>query len=114
MFGKEDSTKQFTGGAIFVDYATGYIFVEHQVHLNTHETLKGKERFEQTCRDFGVIVTEYLSDNGSIFTSSDYTTHLRDFAQIQNFAGVGAHHHNGIAERSIQTVMSIARTMMLH
>ena len=113
-FGKEDSTKQFTGGAIFVDHATGYIFVEHQVHLNTHETLKGKERFEQTCRDFGVVVTEYLSDYGSIFTSGDYTTHLRDFAQIQNFAGVGAHHHNGVAERSIQTVMSIARTMMLH
>ena len=113
-FGKEDSTKQFTGGAIFVDHATGYIFVEHQVHLNTHETLKGKERFEQTCRDFGVVVTEYLSDNGSIFTSGDYSTHLLDFAQIQNFAGVGAHHHNGIAERSIQTVMSIARTMMLH
>jgi len=30
------------------------------------------------------------------------------------FAGVGAHHHNGNAERAIQTIMSIARTMMLH
>ena len=113
-YGKEDSTKQFSGGAIFVDHATGYIVVEHQVHLNTHETLKAKENFEQTCRDYGVIVTEYLSDNGSAFTSKDYTRHLHEFHQIQRFAGVGAHHHNGVAERSIQTVMSIARTMMLH
>ncbi|KAI2488975.1 hypothetical protein MHU86_25627 [Fragilaria crotonensis] len=30
------------------------------------------------------------------------------------FAGVGAHHHNGIAERNIRTLMAIARTMMLH
>jgi len=30
------------------------------------------------------------------------------------FAGAGAHHHNGNTERAIQTIMSIARTMMLH
>lgn len=30
------------------------------------------------------------------------------------FARVGAHHHNSNAERAIQTIMSIARTMMLH
>jgi hypothetical protein len=33
---------------------------------------------------------------------------------VIHFAGDGAHHHNGVAERGIQTVMSIARTMMLH
>ena len=30
------------------------------------------------------------------------------------FAGVGAHHHNGVAERSIRTIMTIARTMLIH
>ena len=40
--------------------------------------------------------------------------HLRQFSQISRFAGVGAHHHNGVAERAIQTIMSIAQTMMLH
>ena len=39
---------------------------------------------------------------------------LSNFSQIQCFAGVGAHHHNGVAEKAIQTIMSIARTMMLH
>ena len=113
-FGKEDPKQQYTGGAIFVDHASGYIFVAEQVHLNTHETIESKTKFEAHCRDFGVILQSYLSDNGSSFTSADYRVHLENFAQVTQLAGVGAHHHNGVAERSIQTVMSIARMMMLH
>ena len=29
-------------------------------------------------------------------------------------AGVGTHHHKRVAEKAIQTIMSIAKTMMLH
>ena len=112
--GKEDPKTQYCGGALFVDHASGYIFIKEQVHLNTHETIDAKEQFELHCRDFGVITQTYLTDNGSAFTSAAYTAHLRNFGQIASFAGVGAHHHNGIAERSIQTVMSLARAMMLH
>jgi hypothetical protein len=36
------------------------------------------------------------------------------FNKSSDFAGTGAHHHNGKAKRSIQTIMAIARTMMLH
>ena len=75
------------------------------------EPLQGKENFEALARDFGVIISEYLSDNATAFTSAEYREHLSKFAQVSQYAGVGAHHHNGIAERSIQTVMSIARTM---
>ena len=113
-YGKEDAKSQYAGGAIFVDHASGYIFINHQVHLTTHETIESKEAFEAHCRDAGVVIGEYLSDNGSAFTSTDYRAHLQTFSQISKFAGVGAHHHNGVAERSIQTVMSIARTMLLH
>ena len=113
-FGKEDTRQQYSGGAIFVDHASGYIYVKHQVLMNTHETIDSKESFESHCRDFGIVVSQYLSDNGSAFTSQSYKAHLQTFAQISNYAGVGAHHHNGVAERSIQTVMSIARTMLLH
>jgi hypothetical protein len=113
-FGKEDTRQQYSGGAIFVDHASGYIFVKHQVLMNTHETIESKESFESHCRDFGIVVSQYLSDNGAAFTSQAYKAHLQTFAQISNYAGVGAHHHNGVAERSIQTVMSIARTMLLH
>lgn len=113
-YGKEDPKEQFSGGAIFVDHSSGFIVVAPQIHLNTHETLNSKIAFENLCRDYGIIVSGYQSDNGSTFTSQAYQDHLRKFAQIQSFAGVGAHHHNGVAERSIQTVMSISRTMMLH
>ena len=104
----------YTGGAIYVDMATNLVHVEFQHHLNTHETLAATVEFEQMCLDAGVIPQEYLSDNGSAFTSKKYMAHLRQFSQISRFAGMGAHHHNGVAEWAIQTIMSIAWTMMLH
>jgi hypothetical protein len=41
-------------------------------------------------------------------------TELAKFHQTIKKAGVGAHHQNGVAERNIQTIMAMARTMMLH
>ena len=77
--------------------ATNLVHVEFQRHLNTHETLAATAEFEQMCLDIGVIPQEYLSDNGSAFTSKEYMAHLRQFFQISRVAGVGAHHHNGVA-----------------
>ena len=85
-----------------------------QSHLNTHETLQSKKEFEENCRDHGVIIGSYHSDNGSCFTSAEYTRHLETFRQTTTFASVGGHHHNGVAERAIRTITSMARTMMLH
>ena len=34
--------------------------------------------------------------------------------QTLDFSGVGAHHHNGVAERGIRTISTCARTMLLH
>jgi len=113
-YGKEDPKLQYSGGALFVDHASGFIYVKPQVTLDTHSTIASKEEFEAYCRNHGVAVAEYVSDNGTAFTAAAYRQHLNTFAQITRYAGVGAHHHNGIAERAIQTVMSIARTMMLN
>ena len=112
--GKTADKDLYCGGCLFSDNATGYVHVEFQSHLNSHETLKAKEEFELMCRDLGVVPQSYHSDNGSAFTSSDYSQHLREFAQVSSFAGAGAHHHNGTAERAIQTIMNVSRTMMLH
>ncbi|KAI2489016.1 hypothetical protein MHU86_25586 [Fragilaria crotonensis] len=71
-------------------------------HLNTHETLKAKQNFELMARDSGVIPQSYLSDNGGSFTSAKFTEHLGTLKQVVKFAGVGAHHHNGHAERAIK------------
>ena len=112
--GKEKDDDKYTGGCVFIDHASGFVHVEFQTHLNTHETIKSKEGYELMCRDHGVIPQSYLTDNGSSFTSRDYVRHLQAFAQTIRHSGPGAHHHNGIAERSIRTIMQVARTMMLH
>ena len=83
---------------MFVDEASGYLHLEFQTILNSHQTLKAKEAFERIARDHGVVVLKYLSDNGTAFTSHKYSRRLLDFKQVQRFACVGAHHHNGIAE----------------
>jgi hypothetical protein len=110
--GKTSENEMYCGRCIFVDHATGHLHVEFQKHLNTHETLEAKETFELMCHDHGVIPQAYHSDNGSSFRSSGFTARLREFAQVTSFAGAGAHHHNGTAERA--TIMNMSRTMMLH
>lgn len=112
--GKTDPNEMYCGGCVFVDHYSGLIHVEFQQNLNTHETLLAKDKFEAMARDHGVIPQSYLSDNGPAFASHEFGKRLEKFEQVSKFAGAGAHHQNGIAERSIRTVISIARTMMLH
>ena len=105
----------YTGGCIFFDHASGFIFVvEHQVSLNSHETLKAKESFKRMCQNTEITPQEFLADNSKAFTSAELSRNLANFEQVIRFAGVGTHHHNGIAERNIRTIEAIARTMMLH
>ena len=108
------NTPGYVGGCIMVDNASGLIAVEFQRHLTTHETLAAIQNFERFCLDHGVVPMEFISDSGSAFTSKAFKEHLAECRQIIHFAGTGAHHHNAVAERAIRTVMSVARTMMLH
>ena len=112
--GKSLNSDMYAGGCLFIDHASNFVHVEFQKHLNTHETLKAKQNFELMARDHGVVPQSYLTDNAGCFTSAQFSERLSTFQQVIKFAGVGAHHHNGHAERAIQTIMSIARTMMLH
>ena len=112
--GKSSDKDMFAGGCIFADHASNYLHVEFQSSMSTHATLTSKLNYENICRDHGVYPQRYLSDNGTAFSSKKFTEHLRTFEQTTRFAGVGAHHHNGHVERSIQTIMSISRAMMIH
>lgn len=97
-----------------VDNATGFVHTGHQQHLITYETLEVIKEYEKLCMDLGVVPQQYVSDSGTAFTSKEFQAHLAKYQQIIHFAGTGAHHHNSIAERSIRTIMSISRTMLLH
>ena len=70
--GRSKDADMYTGGAIYVDMATNLVHVEFQRHLNTHKTLAATAEFERMCLNAGVIPQEYLSDNGSAFTSREY------------------------------------------
>ena len=112
-FGKEHSNEKYQGGTIFVDEASDYVFVQNQVSLNAEETLQGKSRFEREALHHGILIKSYRGDNG-VYRSQKFQQDLRDKNQPMRYSGVGAHHHNGIAERAIRTVSTNARTILLH
>ena len=62
----------YCGGCIFIDAATGYIDVQHQSFLSSDETIEAVTCFETRALDYGIIVKEYFSDNGSAFTSKSF------------------------------------------
>lgn len=113
-YGEEAESQKYMGGCIFVDHSSGLIHVELQTHLNSHETLGSKKEFETMCSTYGVMVQEYLSDNGTAFRNEEFAKHLGEFHQTMKHAAVGAHHGNGIAERNIGYVLSISRAMLHH
>ena len=111
--GKEKDTEKFSGGTIFADVATGFTKAHFQVSLGAEETIQGKIAFERECHSFGASVKRCRTDNGT-FTSRDFMDEIQKQDQHITVSGVGAHHQNGIAERSIRTVVTKARTMLLH
>ena len=112
-YGKEKKDDQYNGGTLFIDHASSMVFIQHQVSLRTGETLQAKHKFEQLAREYGVTIQAYHADN-SPFGNADFVRSIEDNGQTIKFSGVGAHHQNGIAERTIKTISSWARTMLLH
>jgi GAG-pre-integrase domain len=111
--GKEDKKDKYNGGTIFVDHASGFIFVRNQVSLRSGETIISKKCFETLASSFGVTVKGYYADNVP-FNSAEFKVELTSKGQTIDLSGVGAHHQNGVAERSIKTITSLARSMLLH
>ena len=54
-----------------------------------------------------------MTDNGT-FGAKEFVDAIIARGQQVKYCGVGAHHQNGAAERSIRTVSNMARVMMLH
>eukprot|EP00956_Cyclotella_meneghiniana_P000227 scaffold288_cov44-Cyclotella_meneghiniana.AAC.7 len=68
---------------------------------------------ERAACDLGFRVKAYYSDNG-IFASTEFQEHCNSLGQKLSYSGVGAHHQNGVAERSIGTVCRLARSNPIH
>ncbi len=113
-YGRESQDRCFQGSTIYNDAALGLIWVENQVSLGANKTVMGKAHFEQWLWDQCVSeVKHYHGDNG-IFSAEEYHRDCDEKGQSQSFSGVGAQHQNARAEQAIQTIMYMARTLMVH
>ena len=112
-YGKEDESIKYNGGTIFVDHASQFVWIQHQVSLRVGETLTGKHAFEKFANEYGVTIKNYRSDNHP-FGAEEFRHDLHLQGQGMSFSGVGAHHGNGVAERTIRTITTWARAMMMH
>ena len=111
-FGKERSENKYSGGTVFIDHASGYVYLHNQVSLRVGETLQGKHKFEDFAGDYGVRIRSYHADNHP-FRAQEFMEDLDLQEQTITFSGVGAHHANGVAERTIKTITSWARMIMM-
>ena len=111
--GKEKKEEKYNGGTIFVDHATGYVHLTHQVSLRAGETVNSKLQFERFAAQHGVYVKRYRADNHP-FKAEEFIKSLDSTKQTISFSGVGAKHQNEVAERTIQTISWWARAMLLH
>ena len=111
--GREKDVDKFCGGTIFVDIATGLTKVYFQVSLGAEDTIRAKLEFERFALSCDVSIRGYRTDNG-IFTKLDFMREIADNHQNLTVSGVGAHHQNGVAERGIRTVVTKARSQLLH
>ena len=95
--GKEQDKDKHHGGAVFVDHASGFVFIENQVALTAGKTSHAKKMFEQHASMFSVSFEHFHADN-TPFKSEAFTQNLKDWNQMIDFSGVGAHHQNGVTK----------------
>ena len=111
--GREPISRRYSGGTLFVDHASTYMFLHHQVSLGMPETIEGKHKFEHEAHLNSVKIKAYRADNHP-FAADEFVTDLKLENQTISYSGVGAHHQNGVAERGLQTITTWARAMMMH
>ena len=88
-------------------------FVYLQKTCSAEETIEAKRAFEQYAENRGVRVQAYHTDNG-IFKVKKWVEECQQRNQNSTFAGVNAHHQNGVAEIRIRELQEKTREMLIH
>ena len=105
--------QRYKYATVFVDQASRMGFVYLQKTCSAEETIEAKRAFERYAEHRGVIVRAYHADNG-IFKAKKWVEECQLRKQDLTFAGVNAHHQNGIAERRIRELQETTRAMLIH
>ena len=98
---------------IFKDHASKKVFAEFQKNTGADETIKSKRRVEAEAHQHGIKIKKFQADNG-IFKSNAFKEDVDKLGQAIDYCGVKAHHQNGVAKRTIRTIVESARTLLQH
>ena len=107
------TTKRYKYATVYVDQATRFGYTHLQKTATADETIEGKVAFEKILMDRGIKVKAYHADNG-IFRANAWRAACTKHGQGLTFAGVNAHHANGIAEKRIRDLQDLTRTQLIH
>ena len=105
--------QRYTYETVFVDQASQMGFVYLQKTCSAEETIKAKRAFEQYAENQGVRVQAYHADN-RIFKANKWIKECQKQKQDLTYAGVNAHHQNGISERRICELQETTKAMLIH
>ena len=105
--------KRYSYATVYVDQYSKLGYVHLQKTSSVEETLEGKKAFEAYCKEQSIQVQAYHADNG-IFKAKGWVQDCQVKGQALTFAGVNAHHQNGLAERRIRSLQELTRSMLIH
>ncbi len=89
--------QHYQHAAVYANQVTGLGFVWLQKSIDAEETIIGKKAFKNFCLTHSIHVKHYHADSG-IFTSNTWKESCKTSNQGLSFAGINAHHQNGVAK----------------
>lgn len=111
--GRESPSSRYSGGTIFRDHASGFIYIHHQTSTRMSETLEAKHALERFSEQYGIKIKSFHADNKP-FGDQLWLDDLTLQNQTITYSGSYAHHQNGVAERSLKTINQWTLALMMH
>jgi hypothetical protein len=102
---------RYTVAAFLVDHYSDYVHVTFHEKQEATELMHSKQDFEAFAQQHNVHIKSIHADNG-IYSSKAFRITCAN--QRLTFCAVGSHWQNGKAERTIGTIQTTARTILLH
>ncbi len=111
---QESTTWSASWWHIFHDATSGFIRAKNQISLVAGETLMAKECFEQWLWVYAATEIHLIHRTMESLMLNSLWRNWKYKFHTQPSSGVDAHHENTFAGQSIQPIMYITRTFMVH
>ena len=111
--GITDEKNIYSEGCILAYHVNGYLYVAHQVTLNTMEIIRSKLLFQRESQKYGLLMNKYHKYNVSFNSEGSMKQFLKSQHKIY-LSGTGTPQQNLVAEVAIKIVVNLSRTIMIH